>query len=49
MVGPGSVFWDGAGLRAAYPGGAGLVRLDIARGYRDGDIAVSVVYTSALP
>jgi hypothetical protein len=34
----------GIGLRAAYPGRAGAVRLDIARGVRDGDIAISAVY-----
>ena len=39
----------GGGLRGAYPGHAGALRLDFAQGLRDGDFAVSVVYTSAIP
>jgi predicted double-glycine peptidase len=39
----------GAGLRAAYPGRAGALRLDVARGLRDGNTALSVVYTATLP
>jgi hypothetical protein len=39
----------GIGVRAAYPGRTGAVRLDIARGLRDGHSALSVVYTSAVP
>jgi hypothetical protein len=36
----------GIGLRGAYPGRAGALRLDIARGVRDGHIAVSAIYTA---
>jgi hypothetical protein len=36
----------GVGLRAAYPGRAGALRLDFARGVRDGHFAVSAVYTA---
>jgi hypothetical protein len=36
----------GIGLRGAYPGRAGAFRLDIARGVRDGNIAISAVYTA---
>jgi hypothetical protein len=39
----------GAGVRAAYPGRAGALRLDVARGLRDGNTALSVVYTATLP
>jgi len=39
----------GAGLRAAYPGRVGALRLDVARGLRDGNTALSVVYTATLP
>jgi predicted double-glycine peptidase len=39
----------GAGLRAASPGRAGALRLDVARGLRDGKTALSVVYTATLP
>ena len=39
----------GAGLRAAYPGRTGALRLDVARGLRDGNTALSVVYTATLP
>jgi hypothetical protein len=36
----------GVGLRGSYPGRGGAFRLDIARGFRDGNIAVSAVYTA---
>jgi hypothetical protein len=36
----------GFGVRGAYPGRAGALRLDIARGLRDGDTAISAVYTA---
>ena len=36
----------GIGLRGAYPGRAGALRLDFARGIRDGHIAISAVYTA---
>jgi hypothetical protein len=36
----------GVGLRAAYPGRLGALRLDFARGVRDGHFAVSAVYTA---
>jgi hypothetical protein len=36
----------GIGLRGASPGRAGALRLDIARGIRDGHIAISVVYSA---
>ena len=36
----------GIGLRGAYPGRAGALRLDIARGVRDGRIAISAVYSA---
>ena len=39
----------GLGLRGAYPGRAGALRLDIAHGLRDGNTALSVIYTSAIP
>jgi hypothetical protein len=39
----------GGGFRGAYPGRAGSLRVDLAHGLRDGDFAVSAVYTSALP
>ena len=39
----------GFGMRGAYPGRAGALRLDVARGLRDGDTALSVIYTSAIP
>jgi hypothetical protein len=39
----------GAGLRGAYPGRAGALRLDVAHGLRDGNTALSVNYTSAIP
>jgi hypothetical protein len=39
----------GGGFRGAYPGRAGALRLDLAQGLRDGNFAVSVVYTSAIP
>jgi outer membrane translocation and assembly module TamA len=39
----------GVGLRGAYPGRAGALRLDIAHGFRDGHTAASVIYTAALP
>ena len=45
----GSPFTDmdvGFGVRGAYPGRAGALRLDIARGLRDGDTAISAVYTA---
>lgn len=38
----------GLGLRAAYPGHGGIIRLDLARGARDGRTAVSVTYTSVI-
>ena len=34
----------GVGLRGAYPGRAGALRLDFARGVRDGHFAISAVY-----
>ena len=34
----------GIGLRGAYPGRAGALRLDFARGVRDGSVAISAVY-----
>ncbi len=36
----------GVGLRAAYPGHAGALRLDFARGVRDGHFAISAVYNA---
>jgi hypothetical protein len=36
----------GIGLRGAYPGRAGALRLDIARGIRDGHVAISAVYSA---
>jgi hypothetical protein len=36
----------GIGLRGAYPGRAGALRLDIARGSRDGHVAISAVYSA---
>jgi peptidase C39-like protein len=36
----------GAGLRSAYPGRGGGLRLDFARGLRDGDTAISVIYSA---
>jgi hypothetical protein len=36
----------GIGLRGAYPGRGGALRLDIARGIRDGHIAISAVYSA---
>ncbi|HEU5256724.1 MAG TPA: papain-like cysteine protease family protein [Vicinamibacterales bacterium] len=36
----------GIGLRGAYPGRAGALRLDIARGIRDGHVAISVAYSA---
>lgn len=36
----------GIGLRGAYPGRAGALRLDIARGVRDGNLAISAVYSA---
>ena len=36
----------GIGLRGAYPGRAGALRLDIARGIRDGHLAISAVYSA---
>jgi len=36
----------GIGLRGAYPGRAGAIRVDIARGTRDGHIAISAVYSA---
>jgi hypothetical protein len=36
----------GAGLRGAYPGRGGRLRLDLARGLRDGDTAISVIYSA---
>jgi hypothetical protein len=36
----------GAGLRGAYPGRGGRLRLDFARGLRDGDTAISVIYSA---
>jgi len=36
----------GIGLRGAYPGRAGALRLDIARGVRDGNIAISAIYSA---
>jgi hypothetical protein len=39
----------GLGLRGAYPGRAGALRLDVAHGLRDGGNAVSVIYTSEIP
>ena len=36
----------GAGLRGAYPGRGGGLRLDFARGLRDGDTAISVIYSA---
>ena len=48
----GAAFIDvdvGVGLRGAYPGRAGALRLDLGHGLRDGNTAVSVIYSSALP
>jgi len=48
----GAAFTDvdvGVGLRGAYPGRAGALRLDLAHGLRDGNTAVSVIYSSAIP
>jgi hypothetical protein len=39
----------GLGLRGAYPGRGGALRLDVAHGLRDRHTALSVIYTSALP
>ena len=39
----------GVGLRGAYPGRAGALRLDLAHGLRDGHNALSLVYTSKIP
>jgi len=36
----------GIGLRGAYPGRAGALRLDFARGVRDGHFAISAVYSA---
>ena len=36
----------GIGLRGAYPGHAGALRLDFARGVRDGHFAISAVYSA---
>jgi hypothetical protein len=36
----------GVGLRGAYPGHAGALRLDFARGVRDGHFAISAVYSA---
>ena len=36
----------GIGLRGSHPGRAGSLRLDIARGVRDGHVAISAVYTA---
>ena len=36
----------GIGLRGAYPGRGGALRLDFARGVRDGHFAISAVYTA---
>jgi Papain-like cysteine protease AvrRpt2 len=36
----------GAGLRGAYPGRGGGFRLDFARGLRDGNTAISVIYSA---
>jgi hypothetical protein len=36
----------GIGLRGAYPGRAGALRLDVAHGLRDGQTAVSAIYTA---
>jgi len=36
----------GVGLRGSYPGRAGALRLDIARGIRDGHVAISAVYSA---
>ncbi|HYS24552.1 MAG TPA: papain-like cysteine protease family protein [Vicinamibacterales bacterium] len=36
----------GIGLRGAYPGRAGALRLDLAHGLRDGQTAVSAIYTA---
>ena len=38
----------GFGLRGAYPGRAGALHLDVARGLRDGNTAFSITYTSAV-
>jgi hypothetical protein len=38
----------GFGLRAAYPGHSGIIRLDVARGARDGHTALSVTYSSMI-
>ena len=39
----------GIGVRGAYPGRAGALRLDLARGLRDGNTAVSAIYTASIP
>jgi predicted double-glycine peptidase len=39
----------GVGLRGAYPGKTGALRLDLAHGLRDGRTALSVTYTSDIP
>lgn len=39
----------GIGFRGASPGRAGALRLDIARGIRDGHVAISAVYTADIP
>jgi hypothetical protein len=39
----------GIGLRGASPGRAGALRLDIARGVRDGHVAISAVYAADIP
>jgi len=36
----------GIGLRGAYPARAGALRLDIARGIRDGHVAISATYSA---
>jgi len=36
----------GIGIRGAYPGRAGALRLDIARGIRDGHVAISATYSA---
>ncbi|TML11211.1 MAG: hypothetical protein E6G39_14540 [Actinobacteria bacterium] len=37
----------GVGFRGSYPGRAGRLRLDVAHGLRDGDTALSAIYTAA--
>jgi hypothetical protein len=36
----------GVGFRGAYPGHGGALRLDFARGVRDGHFAISAVYSA---